>query len=86
MTGCAAVIDALVKQAGASLGCAIRMDYFAEQLPREPPPPPAPDDLDEDTDDTDDNDAPSTPPTEPEPVPIDDPPESPGKRGPYVVN
>jgi hypothetical protein len=75
-----------VTKAGANLGCSMRMDYLAEQLPRKPPPPPAPDDRDEDIDDKDDNDAPSTPPTEPQPVPIDDPPDAPGKQGPYVVN
>lgn len=35
--------------------------------------------------DQDDNEAPETPPTEPEPVPVEEPPNAPGKRGPYVV-
>jgi len=28
---------------------------------------------------------PETPPTEPQPVPVDEPPPSPGKQGPYIV-
>jgi len=35
--------------------------------------------------DRDDDDAPETPPTEPEPVPVEEPPDAPDKRGPYVV-
>lgn len=30
--------------------------------------------------------APDTPPTEPEPIPVEEPPNAPGKRGPYVVH
>jgi hypothetical protein len=32
-----------------------------------------------------DDEAPETPPTDPEPVPVQDPPSEPGRRGPYVV-
>jgi hypothetical protein len=33
----------------------------------------------------DDDEAPETPPTEPEPVPVEEPPDEPTRRGPYVV-
>lgn len=33
-----------------------------------------------------DDDVPETPPTEPKPVPIEEPPASPEKRGPYIVD
>ena len=36
-------------------------------------------------DDGDPDDTPETPPTEPPPVPVEDPPSAPDKRGPYVV-
>ena len=36
--------------------------------------------------DGDDDEAPETPPTEPEPVPVEEPPDAPQKRGPYVVD
>jgi hypothetical protein len=32
------------------------------------------------------DEAPETPPTEPEPVPVKEPPDAPGTRGPYVVD
>jgi hypothetical protein len=32
-----------------------------------------------------DDEAPETPPTDPEPVPVQDPPSEPGRRGPFVV-
>ena len=35
--------------------------------------------------DSDDDEAPEIPPTEPAPVPVEEPPDAPGQRGPYVV-
>jgi hypothetical protein len=35
--------------------------------------------------DRDDDEAPEIPPTEPVPVPVEEPPDAPGQRGPYVV-
>lgn len=32
-----------------------------------------------------DDEAPPTPPTEPLPVPVEEPPKGPGRKGPYVV-
>ena len=50
----------------------------------EPPLPPAGDPTRKRIPD-EDEEAPETPPTEPEPVPVQDPPSEPGRRGPYVV-
>ena len=36
--------------------------------------------------DGDEPDVPEVPPTEPEPVPVEEPPDAPERRGPYVVN
>jgi hypothetical protein len=54
--------------------------------PRKPDPdsPEGPDRPERDRDD-DVDEIPETPPTEPEPVPVEEPPDAPDKRGPYVV-
>jgi len=53
------------------------------------PPRPSRKDRDEEPDrperDRDDNEAPEIPPSEPVPVPVEEPPDAPGQRGPYVV-
>jgi hypothetical protein len=48
--------------------------------------PPRPSDTPDDREKNRDNEAPPTPPTEPEPAPVQEPPDAPGKgRGPYVA-
>jgi hypothetical protein len=56
----------------------------AMTTPRDKPAgnPPAPPDGDYHRDE---DEAPETPPTEPDPVPVQDPPDAPGRDTPYVV-
>ena len=46
--------------------------------------PPRPEPIDKR--DRGDDETPETPPTEPEPLPLEEPPDAPGSRGPYVVD
>lgn len=47
--------------------------------------PRAPDDEEPDTERDDDDEAPETPTDEPAPVPVQDPPSEPQRKGPYTV-
>mgnify|MGYP003575818406 CR=1 FL=1 len=55
------------------------------RVPTEDSPNRTPDPPEKDRD-RDGNEAPETPPTEPAPVPVQEPPNQPGTRVPYVVD